>query len=72
MPNEERIAAAGAVVLKQSGREISQWLTRHEAKAVLLRPERYVFTLLRTGEDLLKTLGVLEQHLIPRPWLETA
>lgn len=67
---DERIAAARVVVLRQSGRAICQWLSHHQAQGVLLRPDRYVFTLLRTNEDLLKALGVLEQHLIPRPCLK--
>jgi hypothetical protein len=61
----ERIAAAGVLVLTQLGREICHWLSRHEAKGILLRPDR--FALLRSNKDLLKALGVLEQHLIPRP-----
>jgi 3-(3-hydroxy-phenyl)propionate hydroxylase len=67
---KERIAAAGVVVVTQSGREICQWLSRHKAHGVLLRPDRYVFTLLRTNEDLQRALGALEQHLIPRPWVK--
>lgn len=67
---EERIAAAGVVVVMQSGREICQWLSLHQAQGVLLRPDRYVFTLLRTNADLLRALSVLEQHLIPTPWVK--
>ena len=48
-------------------RRVIQWLSRRQAQGVLLRPDRYGFTLLRTNADLPKALGVLEQHLIPSP-----
>jgi tetratricopeptide (TPR) repeat protein len=43
---KERNAAVAVVVLAQSGCEISRRLAGHEAQGVMLRPDRYVFTLL--------------------------
>ena len=38
-------------------RRVIQWLSRRQAQGVLLRPDRYGFTLLRTNADLPKASG---------------
>jgi 3-(3-hydroxy-phenyl)propionate hydroxylase len=42
----------GAAVLPDASREIAEWLAEHDARAVLLRPDRYVFGLARDAADL--------------------
>lgn len=42
----------GAAVVPDASREVAAWLAAHGARAVLLRPDRYVFGLARDAADL--------------------
>jgi 3-(3-hydroxy-phenyl)propionate hydroxylase len=42
----------GVVQIDEPSKEIQDWLTMHQAKAVLIRPDRYIVGLARTGTEL--------------------
>lgn len=54
----ERWQRADAIVLAQPGAAASQWLAEHGARAVVLRPDRYVLGLAASAADL-DRLGAL-------------
>ena len=48
----ERWRRAGAIVIDQPEPSLSEWLDAHHAQAVVLRPDRYIVGVARTGTDL--------------------
>lgn len=48
----ERWRRAGAVVIDRPDASLSAWLASNEAQAVILRPDRYIVGVARTGLDL--------------------
>ena len=48
----ERWRAMDAVVLDRPGRTLAAWLEAHGARAIVLRPDRYVMGMARTSEEL--------------------
>lgn len=48
----ERWRQSGALVLDQPAPLIEEWLQAHNANAVILRPDRYIVGVARTGSDL--------------------
>jgi 3-(3-hydroxy-phenyl)propionate hydroxylase len=48
----ERWRRAGAVVIDQPEAPLRDWLEANEAQAVILRPDRYIVGIARTGHDL--------------------
>ena len=48
----ERWRRAGAIVIDQPAAPLSDWLEAHHAHAVILRPDRYIVGVARTGAEL--------------------
>ncbi|HET7837822.1 MAG TPA: bifunctional 3-(3-hydroxy-phenyl)propionate/3-hydroxycinnamic acid hydroxylase [Variovorax sp.] len=48
----ERWRRAGAIVIDRPDTLLDRWLQAHEAQAVILRPDRYIVGVARTGTDL--------------------
>ncbi|SFN19583.1 bifunctional 3-(3-hydroxy-phenyl)propionate/3-hydroxycinnamic acid hydroxylase [Variovorax sp. OV329] len=48
----ERWQRAGAIVIDQPAAPLSEWLEAHQARAVILRPDRYIVGIARTGPEL--------------------
>lgn len=48
----ERWRRAGAIVIDQPAAPLADWLEAHHAQAVILRPDRYIVGVARTGPEL--------------------
>jgi len=48
----QRWQRAGAIVIDKPDALLDSWLQAHEAQAVILRPDRYIVGVARTGQDL--------------------
>jgi 3-(3-hydroxy-phenyl)propionate hydroxylase len=59
----ERWRRAGALVIDRPEAALADWLAAHEAQAVILRPDRYIVGVARTGHD----LDRISQHLPVAP-----
>lgn len=59
----ERWRRAGALVIDRPEAPLRDWLEAHEAQAVILRPDRYIVGIARTGHD----LDRISQHLPVAP-----
>lgn len=59
----ERWQRAGALVIDQPEAPLRDWLAAHAAQAVILRPDRYIVGVARTGHD----LDRISQHLPVAP-----
>ena len=56
---------AGVQIVEQPSSEIDTWLREHDAAAVLLRPDAYVYALGRTAEDTTRAMAKLRDTLKP-------
>jgi 3-(3-hydroxy-phenyl)propionate hydroxylase len=59
----ERWRRADAIVIDRPDAPLRHWLEAHEARAVILRPDRYIVGVARTGHD----LDRISQHLPVAP-----
>lgn len=59
----ERWRRAGALVIDEPHAPLRDWLDAHDAHAVILRPDRYIVGVARTGHD----LDRISQHLPVAP-----
>jgi len=48
----ERWQRAGAIVIDEPAAPLAEWLEAHQARAVILRPDRYIVGIARTGPEL--------------------